>query len=64
MEDVLFGGGDFQMRNCVRRKGSSPTMLLKISLKSYIYIYIMNKNTKMMKGSIIHLIQKKKNLKT
>jgi hypothetical protein len=59
MEDVLFGGGDFQTRNCVGRKGSSPTMLLKISLKSYIYIYIMNKNTKMMKGSIIHLIQRK-----
>jgi hypothetical protein len=39
MEDVLFGGGDFQTRNCVGRKGSSPTMLLKISLKSYIYIY-------------------------
>jgi hypothetical protein len=39
MEDVLFGSGVFQMRNCVRRKGSSPTMLLKISLKSYIYIY-------------------------
>jgi hypothetical protein len=34
-------------------------MLLKISLKLYIYIYIMKKNPKMMKGGIIPLIQRK-----
>jgi hypothetical protein len=43
VEDVLSGGGDSQMRNCVGRKESSPIMLLKISLKHYIYI--INKNT-------------------
>jgi hypothetical protein len=37
VEDALFGGGCSQMKNCVGKKGSPPIMLLKISLKLYIY---------------------------
>jgi hypothetical protein len=58
VEDALFGGGESQMRNCVGKKRIATHYALENFFKT-IYIYIMNKNTKMMKGSIIHLVPRK-----